>query len=163
MPFENLRKSRFVNDNILYAEDIHAIIDQMVILNDDHVSKTELETLNTGLKDIEASIDAINTTLITHATIDGVREAISSHKDSADEIYATKTELPVNEEGIVPVEKGGTGVKEVAEANFLVGNGTGAMVEKTPAEVLKLICGVTIDDVNSAINKAIGTAIGGMY
>lgn len=39
----------------------------------------------------------------------------------------------------IPVGSGGTGVTSVTSSNFLVGNGTSAMVEKTPAQVLSLI------------------------
>lgn len=41
--------------------------------------------------------------------------------------------------GILPASKGGIGKDSVTAGNFLVGNGTDAMVEKTPAEVLTAI------------------------
>lgn len=41
--------------------------------------------------------------------------------------------------GTLAVGKGGTGVASVTAGNFLVGNGTSAMTEKTPAEVLSAI------------------------
>lgn len=41
--------------------------------------------------------------------------------------------------GVLPMAHGGTGVTSVTSSNFLVGNGTSAMVEKTPAQVLSLI------------------------
>lgn len=41
--------------------------------------------------------------------------------------------------GTVGVAKGGTGKASVTSGNFLVGNGTGAMTEKTPAQVLAAI------------------------
>lgn len=40
---------------------------------------------------------------------------------------------------VLSVSKGGTGKSSVTNSNFLVGAGTGALVEKTPAEVLALI------------------------
>lgn len=50
--------------------------------------------------------------------------------------------------GVTPVESGGTGKDSVTAGNFLVGNGTEAMVEKTPAEVLGILGlpAVTTDD-----------------
>lgn len=41
--------------------------------------------------------------------------------------------------GTLSVSRGGTGKGSVTASNFLVGNGTGALQEKTPAEVLALI------------------------
>lgn len=38
-------------------------------------------------------------------------------------------------EGILPVENGGTGKDTLTASSYLVGNGTNAVVEKTPAEV----------------------------
>ena len=39
----------------------------------------------------------------------------------------------------IPVGSGGTGKTSVTSNSFLVGNGSSAMVEKTPAQVLSLI------------------------
>ena len=44
------------------------------------------------------------------------------------------------------VEHGGTGVTSVTANSFLVGNGTAAMMEKTPAEVLALIGAASLAD-----------------
>lgn len=44
--------------------------------------------------------------------------------------------------GTVPVEGGGTGLEEVTTNSFLVGNGTEAMVEKTPIQARELM-GIT--------------------
>ena len=41
--------------------------------------------------------------------------------------------------GTVAVKSGGTGKTSITAGNFLVGNGTDAMIEKTPAEVLEMI------------------------
>lgn len=41
--------------------------------------------------------------------------------------------------GTLPVTNGGTGKASVTSGNFLVGNGTGAMTEKTPAQVLSAV------------------------
>lgn len=46
--------------------------------------------------------------------------------------------------GAVPPANGGTGLKKVTAGSYLVGNGTGAMTEKTPAEVLQDIGGAKI-------------------
>lgn len=50
---------------------------------------------------------------------------------------ATATDLASG--SVLSVSKGGTGKSSVTSNNFLVGNGTGALVEKTPAQVLSLI------------------------
>lgn len=42
-------------------------------------------------------------------------------------------------DSVVPVEKGGTGKASVTSGNFLVGNGTNAMNERTPAQVREAI------------------------
>ena len=55
--------------------------------------------------------------------------------------------------GTVPVSGGGTGVTSVTAGSYLVGNGTEAMVEKTPAEVLSDI---------GALPLAGGTMTGGI-
>ena len=61
----------------------------------------------------------------------------TGHKHSAADINSGtlgSDRLPT-----VPVTKGGTGKTTVTANNFLVGNGTSAMQEKTPAEVFNLI------------------------
>lgn len=53
------------------------------------------------------------------------------------------------------VPNGGTGKQSVTIGNFLVGNGTEPMQEKTPAEVLKLIGGISANPLSiylSALN-----------
>ena len=50
---------------------------------------------------------------------------------------ATATDLASG--SVLSVSKGGTGKSSVTNNNFLVGNGTGALVEKTPSEVRTLI------------------------
>ena len=49
--------------------------------------------------------------------------------------------------GTLPVAQGGTGRTSVTAGNYLVGNGTKGMVEKTPDEVLKDIGAASADDV----------------
>jgi len=51
----------------------------------------------------------------------------------------TATDLAAN--SVLSVSKGGTGKSSVTSNSFLVGNGTSALVEKTPSEVLSLIGG----------------------
>lgn len=50
-----------------------------------------------------------------------------------------EAELTAITNRVVPTSNGGTGLSSVTAGNFLVGNGTTAMLEKTPAEVLELI------------------------
>lgn len=45
--------------------------------------------------------------------------------------------------GTLPVAQGGIGRASVGTGNFLVGNGASALVEKTPAEVLEIMGGVS--------------------
>lgn len=55
--------------------------------------------------------------------------------------WSGDTVLPIN--GTLAVGHGGTGKTSVTANNFLVGNGTSALVEKTPAQVLSLIDAVS--------------------
>ena len=59
--------------------------------------------------------------------------AAGNHKHSGSDITS----------GTVGVSHGGTGKTSVTANNFLVGNGTSALVEKTPAQVLSLIGAVS--------------------
>lgn len=59
--------------------------------------------------------------------------------------------------GTLSVARGGTGKSSVTSGVFLVGNGTDAMVEKTPAEVLQAIGAASVSDVQSKQNKLTGT------
>ena len=56
-------------------------------------------------------------------------KAAASHNHSAANITS----------GVLPVARGGTGKGSVTSGNFLVGNGTGDLTEKTPAEVMSAI------------------------
>ena len=56
-------------------------------------------------------------------------KANSNHSHAAENITS----------GTLAVARGGTGKSSVTSGNFLVGNGTGAMTEKTPAQVLSAI------------------------
>lgn len=58
----------------------------------------------------------------------GVWKTVDKQRTSAQDLY-----------GVTPVRSGGTGKESVTAGSFLVGNGTGAMVEKTPAEVLGIL------------------------
>ena len=65
--------------------------------------------------------------------------------------------------GTVPVDSGGTGKVSLTAGSYLVGNGTGNVQLKTPAEVLADIGAASMDDVNAAITAAITGAIEGSY
>lgn len=60
--------------------------------------------------------------------------------------------------GTMGVAKGGTGKASVTAGNFLVGNGTSAMAEKTPAEVLEAIGAAA-----SSHNQAASTITAGTF
>ena len=61
--------------------------------------------------------------------------------------------------GTVAVENGGIGKTSVTSGNFLVGAGTSAMEEKTPAEVLSAI-GAAAADMSNVDLEALATAMG---
>ena len=60
-------------------------------------------------------------------------------------------------EGILPVESGGTGKNELTAGSFLVGDGTNAVILKTPEEVLADIGGASKDELPSVVDTTIGT------
>lgn len=90
-------------------------------------------TTNYNLKKLEltdaADITAINSNWDTiDTTMKGLNDgkAAASHEHSAISITS----------GTLPVVRGGTGVGELTSGSYLVGNGTGSVTLKTPAEVL---------------------------
>lgn len=54
----------------------------------------------------------------------------------------------------LPVAKGGTGISSVTSGNYIVGNGTGALQEKTPDEVLENIGGCKLKKIISHLPSA---------
>ena len=67
---------------------------------------------------------------ITSGTLDAARiPTLDASKIGSGTLKSSR--LPT-----VPVSKGGTGKTTVTSGSYLVGNGTGALIEKTPAEVL---------------------------
>ena len=69
-----------------------------------------------------------------NVTVDQIGAAKSSHNHAASAINSgtlNSARLPT-----VPVSKGGTGKTSVTAGSYLAGDGTNAMVEKTPAQVL---------------------------
>lgn len=71
----------------------------------------------------------------------------------ADGIYAN----PYYNKIYADISGTSTGVKGVTAGNFLVGNGSDKMTEKTPAEVLSLINGTSIRSMTTAEYNALGT------
>lgn len=57
--------------------------------------------------------------------------------------------------GTTGVPNGGTGLNTITSGSFLVGNGTGSMIEKTPAEVLDLINGANVRTMTTAEYNAL--------
>lgn len=57
--------------------------------------------------------------------------------------------------GTVPVKLGGIGKTTVTSGNFLVGNGTNALQEKTPSEVLSMINGASVAAMTTAEYNAL--------
>lgn len=75
-------------------------------------------------------------------------KADATHNHSATDITS----------GTFSVERGGTGKESVTPGNYLVGNGTDAMTEKTPAEVLSDIGAASeeyVDEVAANYDEAI--------
>lgn len=66
---------------------------------------------------------------VSTITPSSIGASATGHKHSASDITS----------GSISVSRGGTGKSTLTTNNFLVGNGTGAMQEKTPSQVLDLI------------------------
>lgn len=100
------------------------------------------ENLNHIEQGIKACADGVNAVEQTaqklNDKLDELSGRFAAHKHDATDIIS----------GVVGTERGGTGKDSVTAGSFLVGNGTGAMVEKTPAEVLTILGlpTVTADD-----------------
>lgn len=88
------------------------------------------ENLNHIEQGIKACADGVNSMEQTvqelNAKVEEFSGSVAAHKHDAGDITS----------GVLGVPHGGTGKESVTAGSFLVGNGTGAMVEKTPAEVL---------------------------
>ena len=82
----------------------------------------------------------------TH-TPSSIGAAASYHNHSASNITS----------GTLGVARGGTGKSSVTSGNFLVGNGTGAMTEKTPSQVLSAIGAAASSHNHAASNITAGT------
>ena len=86
------------------------------------------------LEDNGIKISEIEKISKTHSSeISVLQETATDHEERLEALNGVRT-----------VDKGGTGLSEVTDGNFLVGNGAEALVEKTPAEVLGLIGGAKI-------------------
>lgn len=82
---------------------------------------------DTGVADSASKLTTARKTYVTLGTA-----STSTTRD-----WSGDTTIPVD--GTLGVGNGGTGKSSVTANNFLVGNGTGALVEKTPSEVRTLI------------------------
>ena len=82
-------------------------------------------------------------------------KAASGHKHAAGDITSgtlSSSRLPT-----VPVNKGGTGKTSLTSGRYLVGNDTGALIEKTPAEVLANIGAAAASHKHAATDITSGT------
>lgn len=75
------------------------------------------------------------------ACLTEIRTKLSTHKHAASDV----------ESGVFSVQRGGTGKGSVTAGNYLVGNGTGVMTEKTPAQVLADIGAASADAVDPVV------------
>lgn len=93
--------------------------------------------------------DPITPASIGAATSDHTHSnyAASSHNHAASNITS----------GTLDVARGGTGKSSVTSGNFLVGNGTSALTEKTPAQVLSAIGAASSSHNHAAGNITSGT------
>lgn len=64
--------------------------------------------------------------------------------------------------GTLDVARGGTGKSSVTSGSYLVGNGTGAMVEQTPAEVLQAIGAASESYVDGVVSTNYNESIIGL-
>ena len=79
-------------------------------------------------------------------------KANATHEHSATDITS----------GTISVARGGTGKESVTSGNYLVGNGTNAMTEKTPAEVLADIGAASESYVDEAVTTNYNESIIGL-
>lgn len=131
----------------------------------DATSATSIPKLNLnglGSKSIKQKLSVNNALTVAAATdawmvankpitlqFDGTQWVTMAPRSSADDIY-----------GKVAVSSGGTGRDSVTAGSFLVGNGTDAMVEKNPVEVLEYIGAAASSHFHRADNVTSGTFAG---
>ena len=94
-------------------------------------------TLNPSTNTIAANISGTATSAGKLTTARKTYVTLGTASTTTTRDWSGDTTIPVD--GTLAVSHGGTGVTSVTSSNFLVGNGTSAMVEKTPAQVLSLI------------------------
>ena len=134
------------------------------VADSDDVTLDQLSEIVTYIKSNKSLIDSITTSKVSvDAIVDNLTTANSKKVLSANQGVALKALIDALSSGkadnghshnasdiddgtlnserlpTVTVPKGGTGKTSVTAGNFLVGNGTGAMTEKTPAAVRTLI------------------------
>ena len=97
-------------------------------------------TLNPSTNTIAASISGNAATATSAGKLTTARKTyvtLGTASTTTTRDWSGDTTIPVD--GTLAVSHGGTGLTSVTSNSFLVGNGSSAMVEKTPAEVLSLI------------------------
>lgn len=77
----------------------------------------------------------------------------------ADMLVRIKEDVTELQDRVTGVDKGGTGKSDVTAGSYLVGNGAGALIEKTPEQLYADIQSL----VQAEIEKAIGIAINSSY
>lgn len=117
-------------------------------------------TLNPSTNTIAASISGNAATATSAGKLTTARKTyvtLGTASTTTTRDWSGDTTIPVD--GTLGVGNGGTGKSSVTSNSFLVGNGSSAMVEKTPAEVLSLIGAqatityMTTDQENSIITE----------
>ena len=98
-------------------------------------------TMNPSTNTLTANLAGTATSAGKLTTARKAYVALGTASSSSTFDWSGDTVLPIN--GTLAVGHGGTGKTSVTANNFLVGNGTSALVEKTPAQVLSLIGAVS--------------------
>ena len=119
-------------------------------------------TLNPSTNTIAASISGNAATATSAGKLTTARKTyvtLGTASTTTTRDWSGDTTIPVD--GTLGVGNGGTGKSSVTSNSFLVGNGSSAMVEKTPAQVLSLIGAqatityMTTDQENSILSSMV--------
>lgn len=126
-------------DDVIKGGDVATFINsgssyRLISVDRWHEDIVELQANKSKVKQMETIANGNFSLLLAPSDINGTEYRYAYY---ADGIYAN----PSLKRIYADINGTATGVRDVAAGNFLVGNGTETMVEKTPAEVLELIGG----------------------
>lgn len=126
-------------DDVIKGGDVATFINsgssyRLISVDRWHEDIVALQSSESKVKQMETVANGNFSLLLAPSDINGTEYRYTYY---ADGIYAN----PSLKRIYADIKGSSTGVRDVAAGNFLVGNGTETMVEKTPAEVLELIGG----------------------